>query len=72
MGKLILCRNNPQTPQNADAFGIPPGQWEILGTLMNGGTLLIRTSDWKYVLERVCVSFGGCSGSLTDDRRPTQ
>ncbi|KAF8849268.1 nonribosomal peptide synthetase 12 [Acephala macrosclerotiorum] len=28
------------------------GQWEIFGTLMNGGTLLIRTSDWKYVLRR--------------------
>lgn len=30
-------------------------QWEILGTLMNGGTLLIRTSDWKYVLKRVSI-----------------
>ncbi|KAG9230506.1 hypothetical protein BJ875DRAFT_499075 [Amylocarpus encephaloides] len=28
------------------------GQWEILSTLMNGGTLLIRTSDWKYVLKK--------------------
>ncbi|RDW73351.1 hypothetical protein BP6252_07258 [Coleophoma cylindrospora] len=29
------------------------GQWEILGTLINGGTLLIRTSDWNAVLKRV-------------------
>jgi hypothetical protein len=29
------------------------GQWEIFGTLINGGTLLIRTSDWKYVLKNV-------------------
>ncbi|KAH7346805.1 hypothetical protein BKA65DRAFT_585874 [Rhexocercosporidium sp. MPI-PUGE-AT-0058] len=29
------------------------GQWEIFGTLMNGGTLLIRTSKWEDVLQRV-------------------
>lgn len=29
------------------------GQWEILGTLTNGGTLLIRSSDWAAVLSRV-------------------
>ncbi|CAL3963300.1 unnamed protein product [Diplocarpon coronariae] len=28
------------------------GQWEILGCLMNGGTLLIRTSIWEGVLKR--------------------
>ncbi|KAG9232223.1 hypothetical protein BJ875DRAFT_497659 [Amylocarpus encephaloides] len=28
------------------------GQWEILGTLMNGGTLLLRTSNWGLVLKR--------------------
>ncbi|TVY36167.1 Adenylate-forming reductase [Lachnellula occidentalis] len=28
------------------------GQWEILGTLLNGGTLLLRTSDWPAVLRR--------------------
>ncbi|TVY32884.1 Adenylate-forming reductase, partial [Lachnellula subtilissima] len=28
------------------------GQWEILGTLLNGGTLLLRTSEWPAVLKR--------------------
>ncbi|KAG4418099.1 hypothetical protein IFR04_008760 [Cadophora malorum] len=28
------------------------GQWEIFGTLMNGGTLLIRTSNWEDILKR--------------------
>lgn len=27
--------------------------WEILGTLMNGGTLYIRTSDWNDTLQKV-------------------
>ncbi|KAH8591072.1 nonribosomal peptide synthetase 12 [Bisporella sp. PMI_857] len=27
-------------------------QWEILGTLLNGGTLLIRGSNWKDVLQK--------------------
>lgn len=27
--------------------------WEILGTLMNGGTLCIRTSNWNDVLSKV-------------------
>ncbi|KAH8652692.1 nonribosomal peptide synthetase 12 [Tricladium varicosporioides] len=31
------------------------GQWEILGTLVNGGTLLLRTSDWDAVLKRAHV-----------------
>ena len=29
------------------------GAWEILGTLMNGGTLYIRTSDWSEILCQV-------------------
>ncbi|KAL2069906.1 hypothetical protein VTL71DRAFT_14585 [Oculimacula yallundae] len=28
------------------------GQWEIFGTLVNGGTLLIRSSNWESVLAR--------------------
>ncbi|KAK0103697.1 hypothetical protein ONS95_005705 [Cadophora gregata] len=28
------------------------GQWEIFGTLMNGGSLLIRTGKWEDVLKR--------------------
>jgi hypothetical protein len=32
-------------------------QWEILGTLLNGGTLLLRTSDWHDVLKRVSAIY---------------
>ena len=27
--------------------------WEMLGTLMNGGTLVLRTSDWAECLRQV-------------------
>ena len=30
--------------------------WEILGTLMNGGTLCIRGSDWNGTLSKVIAS----------------
>ena len=30
--------------------------WEILGTLMNGGTLCIRTSNWNDTLRKVVTS----------------
>jgi hypothetical protein len=29
------------------------GQWEILSTLMNGGTLVLRTSEWAATLAKV-------------------
>lgn len=38
---------------NLDTNDATAGQWEIFGTLMNGGTLLIRTSNWEEVLKRV-------------------
>ena len=38
---------------NLDTNDAIAGQWEIFGTLMNGGTLLIRTSNWEEVLKRV-------------------
>jgi len=38
---------------NIDTNDATAGQWEIFGTLMNGGTLLIRTSNWEDVLKRV-------------------
>lgn len=41
------------------------GQWEIFGTLMNGGTLLIRSSDWKSVLKRVSLPLFHKQTSLT-------
>jgi hypothetical protein len=28
-------------------------QWEILATLLNGGTLILRTSNWNDVLKQV-------------------
>ena len=30
--------------------------WEILGTLMNGGTLCIRNSNWNDILSKVVAS----------------
>ena len=30
--------------------------WETLGTLMNGGTLCIRTSNWNDTLSKVVVN----------------
>ena len=29
------------------------GAWEMLGSLMNGGTLYLRGSDWEATLEQV-------------------
>ncbi|KAF4630009.1 hypothetical protein G7Y89_g8138 [Cudoniella acicularis] len=46
-------RPEVDTPASSGAYVIfTSGQWEILGTLLNGGTLLLRTSDWNAVLKR--------------------
>lgn len=29
------------------------GAWEMLGSLVNGGTLYLRGSDWNATLEQV-------------------
>ena len=31
------------------------GAWEMLGCLMNGGTLCLRISDWTATLHEVCA-----------------
>lgn len=47
MGRLPMQRlNQVSNPSN-------PAAWEILGTLMNGGTLCIRGSDWNKTLKKV-------------------
>ncbi|KAL3426390.1 amino acid adenylation domain-containing protein [Phlyctema vagabunda] len=48
------------------------GQWEIFGTLMNGGTLLMRTSDWASVLKRAhtIISTPSILGSLKREEYP--
>ncbi|OBT90101.1 hypothetical protein VE02_02524 [Pseudogymnoascus sp. 03VT05] len=33
-------------------LGISKAQWEILATLLNGGTLILRTSNWNDVLKQ--------------------
>lgn len=39
------------------------GAWEILGCLMNGGTLYIRGSDWPSTLREVGVLSAKCCPS---------
>ena len=52
MGKL--SRNTPNYVSVQSNYST--GAWEILGSLCNGCTLVMRGSDWDQVLERVCTS----------------
>jgi hypothetical protein len=45
------------------------GSWEMLGSLVNGGTLYLRGSDWNATLEQVSTqwSFSNNIAFLTSD-----
>jgi hypothetical protein len=45
------------------------GQWEIFGALLNGGTLLIRSGEWKHVLKRAHTIISTPSILQTFDRK---
>lgn len=42
------------------------GAWEMLGSLVNGGTLYLRGSDWNATLEQVGAVFILHLNALTD------
>ncbi|KAF1940829.1 acetyl-CoA synthetase-like protein [Clathrospora elynae] len=44
------------------------GAWEMLGSLMNGGTLYLRGSDWKATLEKVDTLI--CTPSILSKYQP--
>ncbi|PBP17989.1 hypothetical protein BUE80_DR011234 [Diplocarpon rosae] len=48
------------------------GQWEILGCLINGGTLLIRTNIWEDVLKRAhtIISTPSILGTIKRENYP--
>jgi hypothetical protein len=50
MGKIMI----PLCQLYSNAYS---GAWEILGTVANGSTLVLRGSDWNETLQEVCVKF---------------
>ncbi|CAG8954990.1 hypothetical protein HYFRA_00008679 [Hymenoscyphus fraxineus] len=69
-GNLNIGRATPVAQLLSISFDM--GQWEIFATLMNGGTLLIRTSDWKHVLKKAhtVISTPSILGSFPRNEYP--